>query len=71
MPVAKCKRERIIRLNAGLCWYCGEPATTVDHVIPRSRGGSDDDSNLLPACGPCNEGKRSRELLEWLSTGAG
>jgi 5-methylcytosine-specific restriction endonuclease McrA len=29
---------------------CGGPATTADHVIPRSKGGTDDDANLRPAC---------------------
>jgi 5-methylcytosine-specific restriction endonuclease McrA len=37
-----------------VCWICGETATTVDHVIPRSKGGTDADANLLPACLSCN-----------------
>ncbi|MGH9169101.1 MAG: HNH endonuclease, partial [Acidimicrobiia bacterium] len=36
------------------CTYCPRPATTADHVVPVSRGGSHALSNLVPACGPCN-----------------
>lgn len=38
----------------GTCIYCGDPATVLDHVMPRLLGGSDDPSNLQPACKPCN-----------------
>lgn len=42
-------------LISGPCAYCGDPIPTqVDHIIPRSRGGSDDRSNLAPACKGCN-----------------
>lgn len=45
------------------CFYCGVPATLgvvqlqIDHVIPVSRGGSDDDWNHVAACAACNAGK--------------
>ena len=42
------------------CHYCGTLATTVDHVIPKSRGGTDALSNLVPACARCNYSKRDR-----------
>jgi hypothetical protein len=47
------------------CAYCGAPAWTMDHVIPRSRGGSDDASNLVPACKKCNSSKGARTPEEW------
>jgi len=39
----------------GRCWYCGYepeelPDLTVDHAVPISRDGSNEDWNLLPAC---------------------
>lgn len=37
-----------------------------DHVVPRSAGGSDEISNRVLACGPCNRSKGSTPLLEWL-----
>lgn len=42
------------------CHYCGTPADTVDHLIPKSQGGTDDPTNLVPACRPCNSAKRDR-----------
>lgn len=36
------------------CWVCGDPATTIDHVKPLSRGGAHMLCNLRPACEDCN-----------------
>lgn len=37
-----------------ICVYCGGPAVEVDHVIPHSRGGLTDESNLVACCRQCN-----------------
>lgn len=45
----------LIAAHGSLCFYCQiEPATTIDHIIPVSFGGSDDIENLVPACITCN-----------------
>ena len=53
------------------CRYCGTPLTietaTKDHVIPRSRGGSDWPSNLVPACRLCNSKKSNKPLQQFLA----
>ena len=36
------------------CALCGNPATEAHHIVARRHGGSDDESNLLPACKPCH-----------------
>jgi len=46
------------------CQYCNEKATTVDHVVPRSRGGKHVWSNVVAACQRCNNFKGNRSLLE-------
>jgi hypothetical protein len=49
------------------CSYCGRPATHADHIIPRSRGGSDHFDNLTPSCGDCNVSKGARTPEEWMA----
>lgn len=44
------------------CQYCGSPSAplTIDHIIPRSRGGGDTWENLTTACIVCNNRKGNR-----------
>lgn len=42
------------------CHYCGEVSTTADHVVPRAKGGTNGQWNLVPACTPCNQAKGPR-----------
>lgn len=46
------------------CGYCGGPATTVDHILPRSRGGKNHWLNTVAACGGCNQRKGDRTPAE-------
>jgi 5-methylcytosine-specific restriction endonuclease McrA len=52
------------------CAYCGgasgEAVLNIDHVVPRSRGGSNRVSSLALACRICNEAKGNRMPEEWL-----
>lgn len=43
----------------GTCHYCGGPAETWDHVIPRALGGPDQIWNRVPSCQRCNQRKGS------------
>jgi len=48
------------------CAYCGRPhPTTLDHVVPRARGGSQDRKNLIGACGACNLEKSDIDWFVW------
>jgi 5-methylcytosine-specific restriction endonuclease McrA len=47
-----------------MCAYCGGRATTVDHIVPRSRGGGSTWQNLVAACASCNERKGNRTPAE-------
>ena len=64
---AKRKFRKSIKYGwGGLCAYCrSERATTLDHLKPKSRGGSSLRSNLVPACQCCNHSKGSENWLEW------
>ncbi|MCU1496537.1 MAG: hypothetical protein JWM47_490 [Acidimicrobiales bacterium] len=46
------------------CQYCGNKAETLDHVVPKSRGGSHSWENVVAACRPCNVDKADRLLPE-------
>jgi 5-methylcytosine-specific restriction endonuclease McrA len=45
------------------CAYCGEPAETIDHIDPLSRGVDNGWEKLTAACGTCNYSKHDSGLL--------
>jgi hypothetical protein len=47
------------------CGYCGQQATSLDHIVPRFRSGPTNRHNLLPACQRCNSLKGSHPVREW------
>ena len=53
-------RERTLIRDGYLCQYCGNTATTVDHIVPVTKGGTDEDFNLTSACNGCNSRKGNR-----------
>ncbi len=63
--VRLCKRE-ILRRDNYRCQYCGRESNqlTVDHVVPRHRGGEHSWENLVAACPQCNRQKGGRTLAE-------
>lgn len=59
---ANWRRLRLLVLNREpLCRRCERPATDVDHILPRSSGGTDDPSNLQALCHACHSSKTSTE----------
>ena len=57
---AHCTRAAVLRRDRDRCAYCGRHATTVDHVLPASRGGASTFANLVAACRECNHRKADR-----------
>lgn len=62
-------REQILSRDQHLCLTCKAkgrvtPATQVDHIKPKSRGGTDDPDNLASICSDCHEEKSQREAAE-------
>lgn len=60
-------RRGVLRRDSHRCAYCGKSATTIDHVLPRSRGGKDSWENLVACCLRCNneKGDRTPSEMHW------
>ena len=56
-------REYMLEKWHRRCGYCGAQNTRleVDHIVPRSKGGSNDPDNLQVLCARCNRGKSNRD----------
>lgn len=66
------KRARIYARDGWRCAYCGTcgrdlPARlSLDHIVPRRRGGTCAASNLVTSCVDCNQQRGDRAIPEWL-----
>lgn len=64
--LSKKVRFEVFKRDSFKCQYCGESAPDVvlevDHIVPVSKGGENDTSNLITACKDCNRGKSNIEL---------
>jgi 5-methylcytosine-specific restriction endonuclease McrA len=61
---AAISRRGVFLRDGGKCQYCGNRAESIDHVVPRSRGGQHIWENVVAACRRCNTSKRDRYLHE-------
>jgi len=57
-------RRAIFARDGGRCVYCASPATSIDHVVPRSRGGLHEWANVVSCCRRCNHVKADRAITE-------
>ena len=55
-------RDFIFSRSNGKCSYCGKQAQEIDHIVPRSKGGTDSVNNLTATCRSCNEKKSNLTL---------
>ena len=62
----KISRRALFARDGWRCVYCGTSGgrLTLDHVVPRSRGGESSWENVVTSCAPCNHRKGSRTLEE-------
>lgn len=65
-PLSKRLRFSVFERDNFCCQYCGERTPKVvlevDHMIPVSKGGKDELTNLITSCFDCNRGKADRKL---------
>ena len=57
-------RRAVFLRDGHRCQYCGDAAENIDHVVPRSRGGTHTWDNVVAACRRCNARKEDRLLHE-------
>ncbi|MBB3039119.1 HNH endonuclease [Hoyosella altamirensis] len=57
-------RAALMQRDRFRCGYCGAKADTIDHVVPRSRGGEHVWENCVACCARCNHKKADRLLSE-------
>jgi len=57
---APLTRRAVFARDDWTCQYCGAPAENLDHVVPRSRGGTHTWENVVAACRRCNSRKENR-----------
>lgn len=63
-------RKAALKRDHHTCLWCGRHATTVDHMIPSSKGGSDLPHNLIASCSECNTKRGNRSALSFLKENA-
>lgn len=66
--ISKTVRFEVFKRDSFTCQYCGKNAPDavleIDHIIPVSKGGDNDISNLITSCFDCNRGKSNKKLTE-------
>lgn len=67
-------KRRLEKDYGAYCFYCHRPLTwvwgqdsffTIDHYIPKAKGGTDDYNNLVPCCERCNNMKGKTKPDKW------
>jgi len=56
--------KNVLKRDKHSCQYCGNKATTIDHVHPKSKGGRNTFENCVAACKPCNHLKGNKMIYE-------
>lgn len=68
VPISKALRFEVFKRDNFTCQYCGRSAPEVvlevDHIVPVSKGGTNDLFNLVTSCKECNRGKSNKELSD-------
>ena len=61
------QKQILIEGEEHICAYCGETSNTIDHIIPKSKGGADVSENVVDCCKSCNSSKSNKDLCDFLN----
>jgi len=72
LPSYRTQRHRLYGEQEGICAGCTTThfpfrVMEVDHILPRSRGGTDHPNHLQLLCSGCNRSKDNRTMAPWLA----
>ncbi len=56
---------RVQMRSEPICVYCGGPANSKDHVIPKNHDGPDRMQNIVRSCKSCNSSKHDHDFVDW------
>ncbi|MFC5470659.1 HNH endonuclease [Cohnella suwonensis] len=59
-------RRLILERDEYTCYFCGQYGDTIDHLLPRAKGGHTTPDNCVCACNECNQSKADRDLEEFI-----
>jgi hypothetical protein len=59
-------RKYILERDHYTCYFCGGPGDTIDHLLPRARGGHTTPLNCVCACNLCNQAKADHDLHHFI-----
>lgn len=55
-------RKHILERDNHTCYFCGEFGDTIDHMLPRAKGGHTTPDNCVCACNACNQSKADKDV---------
>ncbi|CAM3936581.1 HNH endonuclease [Cohnella lubricantis] len=61
-------RRMILTRDNYICHFCGKYGDTIDHLLPRAKGGHTTPVNCVCACNECNQSKADRDLEEFIGS---
>ncbi|GAA3399569.1 hypothetical protein GCM10020370_00560 [Paenibacillus hodogayensis] len=64
----KSFRRFILARDRNICHFCGEYGDTIDHLLPRAKGGHTTPANCVCACNLCNQTKAALSLDEFMES---
>lgn len=63
-------RRSVFNRDGFKCFWCDKPliskTATVDHIIPKSKGGLFEYGNLVTSCEKCNRKRADKDAVDWL-----